>query len=112
MPPKIAKLAGLGAFAACAGIAALFLLFVYGTRPTASAGMDGTLRFISWLSVAGVLLALLGVHLLIGRRLLALARGDNPPPDATGRGGSRPREHLRGVVRPLLDAAIPTPVSV
>jgi len=44
MPPKIAKLAGLGAFAACAGIAALFLLFVYGTRPTASAGMDGTLR--------------------------------------------------------------------
>jgi hypothetical protein len=41
--------------------------------------MDGTLRFISWLSVAGVLLALLGVHLLIGRRLLALSRGDNPP---------------------------------
>jgi hypothetical protein len=29
--------------------------------------------------VAGVLLALLGVHLLIGRRLLALSRGDNPP---------------------------------
>ena len=79
MPPKIARLAGLGAFAACAGIAALFLLFVYGTRPTASAGMDGTLRFVSWLAVAGVLLALLGVHLLIGRRLLALSRGENPP---------------------------------
>ena len=46
MPPKIAKLAGLGAFAACAGIAALFLLFVYGTRPTASSGMDGTLRLM------------------------------------------------------------------
>ena len=79
MPPKIARLAGLGAFAACAGIAALFLLFVYGTRPTASAGMDGTQRFISWLAVAGVLLALLGVHLLLGRRLLALSRGENPP---------------------------------
>ena len=79
MPPKIARLAGFGAFAACAGIAALFLLFVYGTRPTASAGMDGTQRFITWLSVAGVLLALLGVHLLIGRRLLALSRGENPP---------------------------------
>ncbi|MFL5617132.1 MAG: hypothetical protein ACJ79A_01915 [Gemmatimonadaceae bacterium] len=78
MPPKIAKLAGLGAFAACAGIAALFLLFLYGTRPTASSGMDGTLRFISWLSVAGVLLALLGVHVLIGRRLLAVSRGDHP----------------------------------
>jgi hypothetical protein len=76
MPPKIARLAGLGAFAACGGIAALFLLFVYGTRPDPSAGMDGTSRFIAWLSVAGVLLALLGVHVLIGRQLFALARGE------------------------------------
>jgi hypothetical protein len=76
MPPKIAKLAALGAFAACAGIAGLFLLFVYGTRPDAMAGMDGTNRFIAWLSVAGVLLALIGVHVLIGRQLLALARGE------------------------------------
>ena len=76
MPPKIAKLAGLGAFAACGGIAALFMLFVYGTRPVPTAGMDGTLRFISWLSVAGVLLALLAVHVVIGRQLFALARGE------------------------------------
>ncbi|HEV7992316.1 MAG TPA: hypothetical protein VGP25_10870 [Gemmatimonadaceae bacterium] len=76
MPPKIAKLAGLGAFAACGGIAALYLLFVYGTRPEQSSGMDGTQRFIAWLSVAGVLLALLGVHLLIGRQLFALAKGE------------------------------------
>jgi hypothetical protein len=76
MPPRIAKLAGLGAFAACAGIAVLYLLFLYGTRPTPSAGMDGTQRFIAWLSVAGVLLALLGVHLLLGRELLALGRGE------------------------------------
>ena len=78
MPPKIAKLAGFGAFAACAGIVALFLLFVYGTRPTPSAGMDGTQRFITWLSVAGVFLALLGVHVMLGRRLLALSRGERP----------------------------------
>ena len=76
MPPKIAKLVGLGAFAACGGIAALFLLFVFGTRPEASSGMDGTQRFIAWLSVAGVLLALLGVHVVLGRQLLALARGE------------------------------------
>jgi hypothetical protein len=76
MPPKIAKLAALGAFAASAGIAGLFVLFVYGTRPDAMAGMDGTNRFIAWLSVAGVLLALIGVHVLIGRQLLALARGE------------------------------------
>ena len=76
MPPKIAKLAGLGAFGACAGIAALYLLFVYGTRPAESAGMDGTSRFLAWFTVAGVLLALLGVHVLIGRQLIALARGE------------------------------------
>ena len=76
MPPKIARLAGLGAFAACGGIAALYALFVFITRPTAYAGMDGTLRFISWFTVAGVLLALLLVHVVIGRQLLALARGE------------------------------------
>src|SRR5690349_17245524 len=80
MPPRIAKLAGLGAFGACAGIAALYLLFLYGTRPTAisgtTSGMDATLRFITWLSVGGVFLALLGVHVMIGRRLLDLARGE------------------------------------
>jgi hypothetical protein len=76
MPPRIARLAGLGAFAACAGIAALYLLVLFGTRPTAGSGMDGTLRFITWLSVGGVFLALLGVHVLLGRRLLLLARGE------------------------------------
>ncbi|HEX7977293.1 MAG TPA: hypothetical protein VF461_01720 [Gemmatimonadaceae bacterium] len=79
MPPRIAKLAGLGAFGACAGIAALYLLFLYGTRPTQGSGMDGTLRFITWLSVGGVFLALLGVHVMLGRRLLTLARGEATP---------------------------------
>ena len=76
MPPRIARLAGLGAFAACGGIAMLFALFVYVTRPGPMSGMDGTSRSIAWLSVAGVLLALLLVHLVIGRRLLALSRGE------------------------------------
>jgi predicted ferric reductase len=80
MPPRIARLAGLGAFGACAGIAALYLLIVWGTRPTvisgAMSGMDGTLRFLTWLSVGGVFLALLGVHVMLGRRLLDLSRGE------------------------------------
>ena len=76
MPPRIARLAALGAFAACGGIVALFALFVFITRPTPTAGMDGTLRFLSWMSIAGVLLALLGVHVLFGRQLLAMAKGD------------------------------------
>ena len=57
MPPRIAKLAGLGAFAACGGIALLFVLFLAITRPAPTSGMDGTQRFIAWLSVAGVMLA-------------------------------------------------------
>ena len=79
MPPRIARLAGLGAFAACGGIAALFFLFLFVTWPTPSSGMDATSRLIAWLSVAGVLLALLGVHLVLGRQLLALARGEPRP---------------------------------
>jgi hypothetical protein len=76
MPPRIARLAGLGAFAACGGIAMLYALFVYITRPGPMSGMDSTSRIIAWLSVAGVLLALLLVHLVIGRQLLALAKGE------------------------------------
>jgi len=79
MPPKLARLAGLGAFAACGGIAAVYALFLFVTRPGPSSGMDGTSRFIAWLAVAGVLLALLGVHVLLGRQLLALARGEPRP---------------------------------
>ena len=76
MPPKIARLAGLGAFAACGGIALIYLLFLFITRPTPWSGLDGTQRFLAWLSVAGVILALLGVHVMIGRQLLAVARGE------------------------------------
>lgn len=79
MPPRIARLAGFGAFAACAGFAALFVLFVIGTWPSPSSGLDGTERFLAWFGVAGVLLALLGVHFVIGRRLLAVARGKAEP---------------------------------
>ena len=79
MPPKLARLAGLGAFAAAGGLALVFLLFVFITRPGPFAGLDATQRFIAWLSVAGVILALLGVHLVIGRQLLALARGEPRP---------------------------------
>lgn len=75
MPPKIAKLAGLGAFGACAGIAALYALFLFGTRPTEFAGMDSTSRMISWIAVAGVILALIAVHVVLGKQLMALAEG-------------------------------------
>jgi hypothetical protein len=52
---------------------------MYITRPTPFSGLDGTLRFITWLSVAGVILALIGVHVVFGRQLLAVSRGETPP---------------------------------
>ena len=77
MPPKIARLAGLGAFGACAGFAAVYAFFVYITRPTGSAGLDSPERFVAWFAVAGVLLALAVVHVAIGRQLMALAKGES-----------------------------------
>ncbi|MEO8335668.1 MAG: hypothetical protein ABI664_11890 [bacterium] len=79
MPPKIAKLAGLGALVAAGGIVAVFALFVYITRPVPTAGLDPTLRFLSWFTVAGVIIALIGVHLVLGRQLFLLAKGESRP---------------------------------
>ena len=80
MPPRIARLAGLGAIGASAGLLLLFLLFAFATRPGDNAGMDATHRTLSWIGVAGVVLALAAVHVLLGLRLLALARGERPAP--------------------------------
>jgi hypothetical protein len=79
MPPRIARLAALGAFGACAGFAAIYALFVFITRPGVSSGLDATQRFLCWFTVAGVILALLLVHLVVGRQLAAVARGESRP---------------------------------
>ena len=75
MPPRIARLAGLGAFAAAGGIALLYALFVFATRPTSASGLDGTERFIAWFTVAGVVVALIVVHVVIGRQLMEIGKG-------------------------------------
>ena len=79
MPPKIARLAALGAFGACAGLAALYALFLFITRPTAYSGLDSTSRALAWGTVAGVIVALVGVHVLFGRELMRLAKGESRP---------------------------------
>ena len=75
MPPKIAKLAGLGAFGACAGLAALYLFIVYISRPMSRGGIDGVNAAVAWIALAGVVAALIIVHVVIARQLLLLARG-------------------------------------
>lgn len=75
MPPRIARLAGLGAFAACGGLFLLFLLLLYATRPNPRGGIDTTSAIVTWIALGGVFAALIGAHLVIGRRLLAMSKG-------------------------------------
>ena len=76
MPPKIARLAGLGAFGACGGIVGLYALFLYITRTTSNSGLDAPERFLAQFAGGGVLLAVLGVLVVLGRRLAAVARDE------------------------------------
>jgi len=80
VPPKIAKLAALGAFAAGAGLALLYLLLAYISRPTPRGGIDTINAVVTWISLGGMFLALIGAHVVMGRRLLELAHGDRQAP--------------------------------
>ena len=73
MPPKIAKLAGLGAFGACAGLLAIYLGLVFLTRPRAAGGIDVINAAVAWIALGGLFAALIAIHVVIGRRLLRLA---------------------------------------
>jgi hypothetical protein len=78
MPPKIAKLAGLGAFGACGIFVAVFLYVAYIAMPTSTGGMTMALASVSWISLSLVVLALIAVHVALGRQLLHLGHGGGP----------------------------------
>jgi len=75
MPPKIARLAGLGAFGACAGLVSLYLVLVYITRPSGRGGIDVVNAAVVWIALGGLVVALIIVHVVIGKQLLRLAQG-------------------------------------
>ena len=75
MPPKFAKLAGMGALGAIAGFIALYALIIKITVPGNSSGIDRTQSVVTWISVGLVVLALAGLHVVIGRQLLAIGKG-------------------------------------
>jgi hypothetical protein len=78
MPPKIARLAGLGAFGACAGMVALFALIIFITRSTPLGGMMPALSYLTWISLAVVFAALIVTHIAIGRQLLHIGKNGGP----------------------------------
>ncbi|HEY4217448.1 MAG TPA: hypothetical protein VGM67_09945 [Gemmatimonadaceae bacterium] len=79
MPPKIARLAALGAYAACAGFIALFAYICYLAAPSKTGGMMMALSVVSWISGALVLIALLGLHVVLAKQLQAMADGRPRP---------------------------------
>ena len=79
MPPKVARLAGLGAYGACAAFVALFALLAYVSRHTPTGGMTTALAVVTWISLGLVFASLIAVHVMIGRRLLELAQGGSYP---------------------------------
>lgn len=74
MPPRIARLAGLGAYAASLGLLLVFALLMFGTRGSRFSGMDATSRAMTWIAVGGVIVALVLVHVMFARKLLDVAR--------------------------------------
>jgi hypothetical protein len=78
MPPKIARLAGLGAFGACAGFVALFAYVAYISRHTSTGGMMPALSGVVWISIGLVVLALIAVHVAIAKQLLYIGNGGGP----------------------------------
>jgi hypothetical protein len=75
MPPRIATLIGYGAFAAILLFVALFALIAYVSIPRSTGGIDGIQATVTWISVGLAILAVVGVHVLVGRELLAFGRG-------------------------------------
>jgi hypothetical protein len=76
MPPRIARLIGYGAFGATALFVAIFALVVYASVPRTTGGIDQIEAVVTWISVGLAVLAVVGVHVLVARGLLAFGRGE------------------------------------
>jgi len=72
---QIWKYAGLGAFGAIGGFSAAYLGFLWLSAPTRTGGIDRISSAVSWIAIGGVLLALIAVHVVIGKQLLLLSKG-------------------------------------
>lgn len=78
MSPKIARLAGLGAFAACGLFLLIYLYVAYLSRHTTTGGIMTNLSVVAWISLLLVVAALIAAHIPIGAQLMHVANGDEP----------------------------------
>jgi hypothetical protein len=75
MPPKIARLAGLGAFGACAGLLLLYVGLVFLSVPRVRGGIDMISAAVAWIALGGLFAGLIITHVVIGKQLLLLSKG-------------------------------------
>jgi len=68
---KYAKLAALGAVGVSLGVVALYALIAFGSRHTATSGIDATEAAVTWISAAVPCAAIIAVHLAYAKVLLA-----------------------------------------
>ena len=59
------------------GFIALYIFVAYLSRHTATGGMMQTLSVVTWISVGLVIVALIALHVAIGKELLSLSRGES-----------------------------------
>jgi hypothetical protein len=75
MSPKIARLAGLGAFGACGLFVLIYAYVAYLSRHTTTGGMMTSLSVVTWIALALVVLGLIAAHIPLGKQLLDIANG-------------------------------------
>jgi hypothetical protein len=63
------KLAALGALGACGGLTLVFLVIVVLLHPYPRGGMDGTHYALTLMAFAGIIAALIAVHLALAHQL-------------------------------------------
>ena len=76
MPPKIARYIGYGAFGGIVVFAIIFALVLWAAFPRSASGIDHIESAVTYIALILVFLAIAGVHLLLGRELLAYSRGE------------------------------------
>jgi hypothetical protein len=73
---RYAKLAALGAVGVSLGVLGLYALIAFGSRPTATGGIDSVHATLTWISAAIPAAALIAAHLAYAKILLAESRID------------------------------------
>ncbi len=78
MPPKFARLAGLGAFGVIGLFVLLYLLVIWTTVPSSSNGMTTVLDVVTWIAIGCIIVGIVVAHLVVARQLLHIGRGGGP----------------------------------